>query len=161
MKTTLTAILLLTGSIAYSQDLSGKELFNKLQVMDSLLFEYAFKQCDTTSLRPMLAEDFEFYHDQSGITDGRDSFVNGVPNICSLSYKPIRKLLPETLKVFPMYENGKLYGAIQTGIHEFYAKDGNLPVYLTSTAKFTHLWLLDNGNWVLKRVLSYDHVVPR
>ncbi|MCH5716729.1 hypothetical protein [Niabella hibiscisoli] len=55
-----------------------------------------------------------------------------------------------------MYNNGVLYGAIQEGVHLFYIKESNTwkP---TGTAAFTHFWLIDNGHWKLKRVLSYDH----
>ncbi len=34
------------------------------------------------------------------------------------------------------------------------------PEYLTSTAKFTLIWLLENGKWKLSRCLSYDHQKP-
>ena len=140
----------------YTQD----HLFGELKTMDSLIFEYAFKQCDTTALKPLVTEDLEFYHDQSGASYSREAFLGPLPGLCRMSYKPIRKLVKGSLQVFPLYDQGKLYGAIQTGEHEFYAKEGNLPVYLTSTAKFTHLWLLIEDKWKLKRVLSYDHKVP-
>jgi hypothetical protein len=28
---------------------------------------------------------------------------------------------------------------------------------MTSKASFTHLWLLEQNTWKLRRVLSYDH----
>jgi CubicO group peptidase (beta-lactamase class C family) len=31
----------------------------------------------------------------------------------------------------------------------------------TSTAKFTHVWLWENENWLLKEVLSFDHHEPQ
>src|SRR5262249_421878 len=42
----------------------------------------------------------------------------------------------------------------------FYAQEKGRPEYLTSTAKFTHVWLLENGKWKLSRALSYDHQEP-
>jgi len=57
-----------------------------------------------------------------------------------------------------------LYAAIQIGIHQFYettATKGQ-PLLkknekLVGKAKFTHLWILENNEWKLKRALSYDH----
>lgn len=46
-----------------------------------------------------------------------------------------------------MYNKGKLYGAIQTGEHSFGS----------TIAKFTNLWLLDDGKWMPTRIFSYDH----
>ncbi len=56
-----------------------------------------------------------------------------------------------------MYKDGKLYAAIQNGTHQFFEKEINQPEHFGSTAKFTHLWMLENGNWKLFRSLSFDH----
>ena len=74
-----------------------------------------------------------------------------------MSYKPRRELVEGSLKVYLLKNNGVLYGAVQMGIHKFYAIEKDKPEYLTSTAKFTHLWKLENGEWKLSRVISYDH----
>ena len=71
--------------------------------------------------------------------------------------KPIRKVDAESLEVFPMSSDGKLYGAIQTGIHHFYLRENGKADLWTSTAKFTHLWIRDLEGWKLKEVFSYDH----
>ena len=68
--------------------------------------------------------------------------------------------MDNTLEVFPLYNQGVLYGAIQNGVHEFYIKEANKESRLTSTAKFSHVWLKENDAWLLKRVLSYDHKTP-
>ena len=67
------------------------------------------------------------------------------------------------MEVFPLYkDNGQvLYGVIQTGVHDFYQQDEGEDAHKTTTARFTHLWVVENGNWKLKRVLSYDHQVPK
>jgi hypothetical protein len=64
-----------------------------------------------------------------------------------------RKLVPETMKVYPLNN----YGAIQTGAHRFYAIQKGKPARLTETAQFTQVWKEENGQWRLARVLSYDH----
>ena len=54
-------------------------------------------------------------------------------------------------------QSGELYGAIQKGVHRFYIKEPDKDLYLTGSARFTHVWLLEESAWVLKTVLSYDH----
>ena len=56
-----------------------------------------------------------------------------------------------------MKKNSVIYGAIQTGTHYFYTIEKNKREYLTSVAKFSNLWLLENGNWKLSKVYSFDH----
>jgi endonuclease YncB( thermonuclease family) len=62
------------------------------------------------------------------------------------------------VEVFPLEKNGVMYGAIHTGIHNFYAVEDNKSEYLTSIAKFTHVWMLENGDFKLTRVLDGDTV---
>jgi hypothetical protein len=135
-------------------------VYDALKLRDSLLFSFVFDHCDTVSLRSLISKDFEFYHDQSGINDSRADFLKGIPSLCQLSYKPRRAVVEGSLQVFPLYDDGALYGAIQSGTHQFFAIEAGQPERLTSTAVFTHLWILENGNWRLKRVLSYDHKSP-
>lgn len=138
----------------------NQEIFNNLKTKDSLLFSLGFNKCDTNQLRLLISEDFEFYHDQSGITDSKEKFILGIAGLCNMHYKPTRELVQNSLEIYPLYNNGELYGAIQTGEHMFYGEESEKPKYLTSTARFTHVWIIDEGNWKLKRVLSYDHTIP-
>jgi CubicO group peptidase (beta-lactamase class C family) len=64
------------------------------------------------------------------------------------------------LEVFPLYNDGNLYGAIQKGIHHFYLRESGKEDIWTSTAKFTHIWVLESKTWKLSEVLSYDHHDP-
>lgn len=133
-------------------------LYQQLLKMDDILFEQSFNQCQMDVLDPIITDDFEFYHDVAGVQN-RTEFLNAIKNnICSTpNVKPIRKLVDNSLNVFPLKNKGKLYGAIQHGEHEFYIKEPNKALYKTSVAKFTHLWMLKDGKWQLTRVLSYDH----
>ncbi|MCB9346071.1 MAG: nuclear transport factor 2 family protein [Lewinellaceae bacterium] len=134
------------------------ELFQTLRAKDSLLFNVGFNTCDISQFKALVSEDMEFYHDQSGITGSKADFIAGMENgLCKMEYKARRELVEGSLRVFPMNNNGNLYGAIQTGEHRFYAKYPEKEEVLTSTAIFTHLWLLEEGEWRLSRVLSYDH----
>lgn len=134
-------------------------LFQQLKTHDSLLFNIGFNECNLTVFDTMVADDFEFYHDQSGITPNKEAFIAGTKNgLCNMDYKAIRKLKPGSLSVFPMYSNGELYGALQSGFHSFYALYHDDPeLKLTSEARFTHLWLKEGNRWKLARVLSFDH----
>ncbi|XLS29014.1 serine hydrolase [Flavobacteriaceae bacterium M23B6Z8] len=129
-----------------------------IQIMqrDSLLFQQAFNKCNTKVLHEIIATDFEFYHDQSGTTYGKENFIKGIEkNICSLKYQPVRKLISN--EIFLLKSNGIVYGVLQIGTHKFYAHEQNKEPYLTSSANFTHLWIQKTNKWVLKRVLSYNH----
>jgi hypothetical protein len=68
-----------------------------------------------------------------------------------------RKLVPESLKVYPIQDNG----AIEVGTHTFYAVKSGAPDRLTETGQFTHYWKQEHGQWKLSRVLSYDHVLAK
>ena len=130
--------------------------------LDSMIFEASFNRCDHSVLQDLIHEDFEFYHDTGGLETSKAAFIKTIEqNICSNpDMKPIRKLVAGSMQLFPLYDNGKLYAVIQNGDHEFYIREPGKALYLTSTAKFTHLWVLEEDQWMLKRVLSYDHVVP-
>lgn len=142
-----------------SQEARDSELFKTLKKNDSLIFEVGFNQCEIGAFEHLIAEDLEFYHDQGGLTTNKEDFLKNVRNnICSSpEKKPLRRLDLESLQVFPLYENGKLYGAIQNGQHDFFIKEPGKELYQTSTALFTHVWILVDEKWILKRVLSYDH----
>lgn len=156
-------ILLTAGSVqsTQAQVSESSELFRALAKNDSLLFDEGFNHCKLQITQGIISRDLEFYHDTGGFQD-RDEFFQAIEeNICSSpDKKPIRKLVSGTLKVFPLKDSGHLYGAIQKGIHQFYMKEPGKDLYLTSTAKFTHVWILEDDSWKLKSVLSYDHQVP-
>ena len=147
---------------ATAQVKPDSELFQKLLEKDSLLFDRGFNECKIDEFENFVSEDLEFYHDQGGLTTNKQDFLENVKNnICSNpDEKPIRKLRQESLEVYPLFQNGKLYGAIQKGIHDFYIKEPGKELYMTSSAKFTHVWILEDKEWILKRVLSYDHKSP-
>jgi len=61
------------------------------------------------------------------------------------------------MEVFPLYDEDELYGAIQKGNHQFYKVEDKRPTELMINAKFNHLWILENKDWKLRRVYSFDH----
>lgn len=156
-------IILFSHQNSFGQENTDSELFHTLEKLDAILFVNGFNKCQHADMEPYISDDLEFYHDQGGISIGKAIFFKTIKqNICSnWDMKPIRKLVEGSLEVFPLYSNGKLYGAIQKGIHEFYIKEPQKDLYLTSTAKFTHLWLVMDSKWQIKRILSYDHQTPQ
>lgn len=137
-------------------------LFQTIKKLDVILFEKGFNQCLLSEIAPYISEDLEFYHDKGGISNTREEFMSDMKNnICTnTGKKVIRKLIENTMEVYPLYNEGVLYGAIQNGSHEFYIKEPNKELYITGVAKFSQVWLKENGKWILKRVLSYDHKAP-
>lgn len=155
-------IILLMAVLSYqttkAQIAETSEIFITLKKQDSLIFEDGFNNCHIGKFENILSKDMEFYHDTGGMQNKDEFFEAFNRNICSGSGpKPIRKLVANTLKVFPLKNNGVLYGAIQNGDHEFYLKKEGEELIKTGFARFTHLWLLEDGEWILKRALSYDH----
>ena len=158
MKTLLLLCFFSFIHLAKAQVQENSSLFLELKAQDSVFFERGFNRCDLDYLKNQVADDLRFYHDQGGIQDKTKFLESTANNICgSPAQKPIRKVDGESLDVFPLYSDGKIYGAIQTGIHHFYIREKDKKDYWTSTARFTHLWILEKENWKLTEVLSYDH----
>ena len=81
-----------------------------------MTFNEGFNKCNYAALKKVLHQDLEFFHDEAGAANLEQFYSDFSKNICGNSnYKPIRKLLLETLEVYPLKNNGKLYGAIQKG----------------------------------------------
>jgi len=125
---------------------------------DSLLFEAGFNNCNASIFERMLCNDFEFYHDEGGATLSKAKFIAGFKeNVCGLNYKAKRVLDMHSLRVYPLFQHDSLYAAVETGVHSFWAIEPGKPEYQTSVARFTHLWLRQQGGWKLSRAISYDH----
>jgi hypothetical protein len=136
------------------------ELEALVQRLDRQLFDAVFNSCDVEQLRPLVAEDFEFYHDKQGLSATRGSqFVENVGAMCARQktgedYRARRELDVATSEVFAMNN----YGAIHTGVHRFYMLEPGKPEKLVEISRFSNLWHRDdNGTWTLTRVFSYDH----
>ena len=119
-----------------------------IRALDAKLFE-AYNHCDLVTLGAMVADDLEFYHDQTGLAVGKATFLAAIKqNICG---KVERTLLPATLEVYPL----KNFGAVELGIHRF-SHPGH-PAEGVGDAKFVMLWQNKDGGWKLTRVISYEH----
>lgn len=138
---------------------ASKELIAAILQHDRALFDAVFKNCDTTALSALVAEDFEFYHDKNGLmTTSGSAWVKGVGEMCErqrkgTDYRARRELDSASVKVYPLNN----YGAVQTGFHRFFKLLPDGREQLVEESLFTNVWKNENGAWKLTRVLSYDH----
>lgn len=128
------------------------KLFQTIEALDAQMFD-AYNRCDLEKLGPYFTEDLEFYHDQTGLSRGRQALVDAVKqNICG---KVRRDLVAGTLEVYPL----KNYGAVEIGVHRFCDPKTNQTCGEASgVAKFVMLWQNTDGAWKITRVISFDHV---
>lgn len=149
-------VLVLSGKAQISKE---HELYKTIMSKDSLLFNVGFNTCNMAQFDQLLSEQFEFFHDKGGVADRKKFFLDLQGGLCNqpAAYQARRELLPGTTEIFTLYNNGQLYGAIQEGVHQFFENTINQPEKFGSSARFTHLWLLENGEWKLKKALSFDH----
>ena len=128
---------------------SQAELDKAISTLDAALFD-SYNRCDLEKFASFFAEDVEFYHDQGGVTLGREKLTESVKNnICG---KVTRELVPGTLQVHHM----KGYGAVEMGVHRFH-HPGHEDTEGVGEAQFIHLWQYKGGAWKITRVISYDH----
>ncbi len=132
---------------------SQATLLETVESLDAGLFD-AYNRCDLEKLATYVADDLEFYHDQTGLSRGRQVFLDAIrSNICG---KVHRDLLPGSLEAYPL--NG--YGAVEIGAHIFCdsRKKPKCDREKDGIAKFVMLWQNQAGTWKLTRVISYNHV---
>jgi hypothetical protein len=154
---TLFAIALFLYSLMTSAQIDkNSDLFKTLKSKDSILFASSFNNCEIEKFEPIIAENFEFYHDLGGVQNKEEFIAVIKNNLCTNPGMNQRSLVDASLEVFEMKKNNELYGAIQKGKHTFQQKI-NDKMITVGIADFTHLWILENNQWKLKRVLSYNH----
>jgi len=136
-----------------------KELQDAVARADKEFFAAFFDTCDVAKVAGMVTDDFEFFHDKHGLiaTTG-PQFVEAMKAKCERQktgedFLSKRVLDESTLEVFPLNN----YGAVEVGVHRFYAVIEGQPDRLTEVSRFTQVWKDDGGVWKLARVLSYDH----
>jgi len=158
-KQLLTFCLFLTTFFAFAQVDKNSDFYKTILSKDSLLFDIGFNTCDISQFENLLSEKFEFFHDKDSISYKKEFLYNLRNGLClsPTTYQSRRELVPESTEIYPLYKSKVLYGAIQTGNHKFYETIAGNKETFASSAKFTHVWLLENGIWKLTKSLSYDH----
>lgn len=118
-------------------------------------FWRAFNQCDAEAMGKLLADDIEFYHDRTGLTQGRRAVVRSLmKGPCGTPGLHVRReVVADSVAVDPVPD----HGAIVTGIHRFYARQGHATERLDGGARFAVVWHKTGRRWEMRRVLSYAH----
>src|SRR6266487_2436136 len=138
-------------------NVAPKDLYNALAELDSILFATVYT-CNPGKAASFFTDDLEFYHDRGGLTKSRKTFIEQLKkNFCNEANPKLRReLVKGSLKVCTINN----YGAVQVGEHCFYVTEKGQPEKLDGEAKFAHIWKLENGEWRISRVLSFDHKEP-
>lgn len=126
-------------------------LLEEITAADQKLYT-AFEKCDITEYGTLLDKNLEFYQDRTGKT-GYEYNLQAVRNRCAEGIKLRRELEADSVIVNAVPG----FGAIQSGVHKFYAIDANGQEHLDAIARFTNVWSKQSGSWKLIRAISYDH----
>jgi ketosteroid isomerase-like protein len=139
------------AATAIAGETKASDLKATVAALDAALFD-AYNKCDLEKMGAMVADDLEFYHDQSGLMRGRAPFIEAIKkNICG---KVRRALVEGTLEVHPL----NTYGAVEIGVHTFCQTDAAGQCKSPAgPARFVQLWQNRDGTWLLTRVISFDH----
>ncbi len=155
----ITGCLFLITFAASAQVDKNAALYQTILARDSLLFEVGFNTCNIPQFEALLSDKLDFFHDQGGISDRKKFLQDLKTGLCKdpANLQVRRELLPGCTEIYALYNQGVLYGAIQEGVHQFFEKQPGQPETFGSSARFTHVWLLENGDWKLTQVLSFEH----
>lgn len=118
-------------------------------------FWHAFNACDAKAMAMYFSRDVEFYHDITGLTRSRVAVVQSLmKGPCgSADLKVRRELIPGSV-VFNEIPN---YGVLLVGQHKFYERQSDGAERAATTATFVTVWKRQAGQWLMTRVVSYDH----
>jgi len=128
---------------------SDKILSDVILFQDSLLF-HAFNSQKLDDFKNFFSENQEIYQDNTGFRNYTQS-MEAFQGLFNMNYVLTRKLLKESVEVYPI----KDYGAIEVGLHTFCHTENNKSD--CGTYKFVHIWNLKDGNWKITRIITYNH----
>lgn len=151
----LCMFFLLFSKSVCAQLSSSDELYKTILEKDSLLFSVGFNNCDIAQFENLLSDKLIFLHDKNGVSN-KQQFLRDLKNgLCKdPEVRLVKRILEKgSTKIYPLYKDGIIYGAVQDGTHLFYDNTENTP----GIAKFSAIWELENGKWKLVISSSYDH----
>lgn len=115
--------------------------------LDTKFFD-AYNHCDLATLGSMVEDGLEFYHDHTGLTVGKQPFLDAIKNnICGQT----QRTLVGSLEIYPLHD----YGAVEIGVHRFHHPAN--PGLGVGEGKFITVWHYKDGAWKISRAISFDH----
>lgn len=146
----LGCLLIVAATRTHAQESRAHDaLVRTVAGLDTALFD-AFNACDLKALGSLVSDDLEFFHDNDGLSVGKQAFLDSTrKNICG---KVRRDLVPSTVEVYRLGD----YGALEIGVHRFHhpGRDDTEPV---GEAKFVIIWQRNDSAWKMTRTISYAH----
>jgi uncharacterized protein DUF4440 len=142
---------------------TSAELTAAIARADADLFDAVFIQCDPDKVGTMITDDFRFLHDKDGLSEtSKAHFVADLRGACErqakgTDFRARRELVPGSLQVWPIDK----YGALETGMHNFYARIPGKPDTLTESGNFIIVWKLEGGTWLMSETISYGHTLAK
>ncbi len=136
-------------SVIASYNSVNRSLFDTIIYQDSLLFE-AFNLRQFEVFKSFFSKDLEIYQDNTGLRNYEQS-MEAFHGLFKMDYALVRQLSKETVEVYPI----KNYGAIEVGQHTFCHKENEKQD--CGTYKFVHIWKLQNGHWMITKIITYGH----
>jgi hypothetical protein len=141
-----------TGNNINSYSPVSGSLYDTIAHLDSTFFN-AFNSRNLDELKLLISENLEFYHDLGGVTN-YDQNILAFKKTFASDRRVRRELVKGTLEVYPI----KDFGAVEMGIHRFYATEKDQQEKLSSQARFVQLWQKKDGAWKATRIISYGHL---
>jgi hypothetical protein len=138
-----------TGSANVSYVPVDQSLYDTILYQDSLLFE-AFNLRHFEVFKSFFSKDLEIVQDNTGLRNYEQS-MEAFQGLFKMDYILVRQLKKETVEVYPINN----YGAIETGQHTFCHKENDIQD--CGTYKFVHIWKLQNGHWIITKIITYGH----
>lgn len=118
----------------------------------------AYNRADPDGMNAFLADDVEFYHDRGGTLLGKAALSQANEAMRGAPHRLRREAVPGSVRFAPMRKGEELYGVLVSGEHRFFVTADGKPEAPVGRAAFTQLMLLQDGQWRISRIFSYEHV---
>lgn len=130
---------------------------------DSDLFAAVFDACDADLAGTMMTDDVYFLHDKWGeIATSREQLTEAFRGTCErqaagTDFRSRRERVEDATEVYALAG----YGALEKGVHRFYALLPGEAPKLTETGQFIIVWKQEGDALKMAGTISYDHVLAK